>query len=110
MLILPYFALVQNGANPFMFLDNVSRSSRTPALGAGGPEEPLWAAKVTVSPENWTLIRFQLHPAVLCSDAGGLHLKVDDGCKRSFALRIVLVESFRDQYRMVMIEFNSELP
>ena len=22
MLILPYFALVQNGANPFMFLDN----------------------------------------------------------------------------------------
>jgi hypothetical protein len=33
MLILPYFALVQNGANPFMFLDNVKPlPSRTPAV------------------------------------------------------------------------------
>src|ERR1700730_10571188 len=38
MLILPYFALVQNGANPFMFLDNAKPllSNALPLLLADG--------------------------------------------------------------------------
>src|SRR5258708_5829784 len=116
MLILPYFALVQNGANPFMFIDNVSlcfakipctlKIVRFPATLAASSRSSLHPRTPRIcprEPERYTCIyirmeepvRFHVAPLVRIRQpdrTGGAALPVADEKGRNRRLRC---ESFR---------------